>query len=80
MIPALLLMRVGRERRVWLPLPFFLVWPFWLLGWLAWIFTWAFDREASGKIAVLQGVFWHLSGLIVEVESGDQTPIHFRFI
>ncbi len=80
MIPALLMMRIGRDTRVWLPLPFFLIWPFWLIGWLAWLVTTLFNRAAAMKIALFQIIFWHLRGLTVDVEENDGTRIHFRFI
>ena len=80
MIPALLMMRIGRKRRVWLPLPVFLIWPFWLLGWLAWLVTTLFHRATATKIALIQIVFWHMRGLSFDVDDKSGTKIHFKFI
>jgi len=71
MLPAFLLVGVGHGRRVWIPLPFFLLWPFWLLGWVVW-FVLAFLRVPQAKalrMALVLGA--NLSGLRVDVEPRD---------
>jgi hypothetical protein len=80
MIPSLLMMRFGRVRRLWLPLPFFLIWPFWVLAWLIWLIITLFNRAAALKIAVIQMMLWKLRGLTVDVNAQDGTQIYFRFI
>lgn len=80
MIPALLMMSFGRHRRFWLPLPFFLAWPFWLMGWLIWSITTLFNRAAASKIAVVQMMLWNLRGLTVDVDTEDGNQIYIRFI
>jgi hypothetical protein len=80
MIPSLLMIGFGRSRRVWLPLPFFLIWPFWLIGWLAWMIIGLVHRVTAAKIALFQILLWHLSGLRVDIEDKDESQIHIRFI
>jgi hypothetical protein len=67
-------------RRLWLPLPFFLIWPFWVLAWLIWLIITLFNRAAALKIAVIQMMLWKLRGLTVDVNAQDGTQIYFRFI
>ncbi len=80
MIPALLMIGLGRDRRFWLPLPFFLIWPFWLIGWLAWLTVGLFHRATATKIALFQSLLWHLSGLRVDIDDKDGSGIRLRFI
>jgi hypothetical protein len=81
MLPAFMLVGIGQEKPVWIPLPFFLLWPFWLLGWVVWLFLKA-ARAPQGKAlkkALMLGA--SLSGLVVEVDSKkDDTHIHLRLI
>jgi hypothetical protein len=81
MLPVLMLIGVGRKRWIWLPLPFFLLWPFWLLGWIVWLFMKAAraPQEKTLRLALALGA--QLSGTIVEVDSKkDDTTIHLRMI
>jgi hypothetical protein len=81
MLPALLLVGIGHHRRVWLPFPVFLVWPFWLLGWVVWAVFRGLrvPYEKSLKMALVMGA--QLSGLRVDLESGtDGGRIHVRMI
>ena len=80
MLPALLVMGIGKRRRVWIPLPAFLLWPFWLLGWLVWIVFRIFQFPWANTLyqALLLGT--HLSGIRVEVDTANGERIHIRTI
>jgi hypothetical protein len=72
MWPSLLIVGVGRRHEFPLPLPLFLLWPFLLLGWLAFGLGWLLIREWRAR-PVLAGMFGvltlaaHLRGLRVDV-------------
>ncbi len=80
MLPALVLVGTGGRRRFWIPIPAFVLWPLWLLGWLVWSvfricrFPWA----AMLREALLLGT--HLSGVRLDIDSADGTRIHIRMI
>ena len=80
MLPTVLLVGVGQRRRICLPVPVILLWPFWLLGWVVWaparlLFPgWAHPLRA-GLILLAQ-----LSGLSLDVDTTDGTRIHLRFV
>jgi hypothetical protein len=80
MIPTLLLIGAGKHRRIWLPLPMFLLWPFWLLGWLVWLPLWVIRLRAEVGIRAALLTLGRLSGTLVDVEARDGTRIYFRFI
>jgi hypothetical protein len=80
MLPAVLLVGVGSRRRIWIPVPVILLWPFWLLGWVVWAPArllrpaWAHALRC-GLILVAR-----LSGLELDVDTTDGTRIHLRFV
>ena len=80
MLPTLLLVGAGSRRRIWIPLPVILLWPFWLLGWAVWAparllrLEWAHALRA-GLVLLAQ-----LSGLALDVDTTDGTRIHLRFV
>ena len=80
MLPTLLLLGVGSGRRFWLPLPTFILWPFWLLGWVPWLFlkiagtSWAL----RWRTALMLGLA--LSGLRIDVDAADGTRVHIKLI
>jgi hypothetical protein len=80
MLPAFLLVGVGTRRRVWLPIPVFILWPFWLLGWPVWLafrivgFRWAEPL----KLALVVGA--HLSGTRVDIDASDGEQVHIRMV
>jgi len=80
MLPGLVLVGIGRRRRLWLPLPTFLLWPLWLVGWLVWLVLAAV--RAPWHKAVHQGLVlgYHLSGLRVDVNSARGHRIYVRMI
>ena len=80
MLPSFLLIDVGTKRRIWLPLPTILLWPFWLLGWVIWaparlLRLKLADRLHAGLVLLAQ-----LSGLSIDVDTADGTKVHLRFV
>lgn len=80
MLPALLLVGVGKRRRFWIPLPAFLLWPFWLLGWVVWFVFKATGIRWEGSLRELLILVARLSGMRVDVESVDGSNVHLRII
>jgi len=80
MLPALVLVGIGRGHRFWIPLPSFLLWPFWALGWMVWVIFWVLRLPQAKplRIALLLGV--HLSGFRVDMQSNDGWQINVRMI
>jgi hypothetical protein len=80
MLPALLLVAVGGRRRVWIPLPAFLLWPVWLLGWVVWLalrlLRVPWERPLRAALALAAG----LSGLRVDIDTSGGEHIHLRAI
>jgi hypothetical protein len=91
MWPALLLVGVGRRRRVILPGPLFLLWPLLALGWLV-LGLWNLARVAflgpegarrPGSNASLRAALTliaNLSGLSVDVAARDGRGVYIRLI
>lgn len=80
MIPTLLLFGIGQRRRFWIPLPFFLLWPFWLLGWLVWLPAWLIRIRWEPALRMGLMTIAQLGGLRVDVDAADGTRIHLRFV
>ena len=80
MLPSLLLVGVGHARRFWIPLPVFLLWPLWLLGWVVWaLFRLAgVPWEKSLKMALVLAL--HLSGARIDIDSADGNRVHLRMV
>jgi hypothetical protein len=80
MPPALLLVGIGRHRRLWIPLPVLLLWPFWLLGWAVWGLFKAvgISWERPLQAALMAGA--HLSGVRVDIDSSNGAHVHVRMI
>ena len=80
MLPSLLLFGIGHGRRFWIPFPVFLLWPFWLLGWVAWAVFKIFDFpwEQPVRVALMIGV--HLSGVQLDIDSADGNRIHIWMV
>ena len=82
MLPTVLWVGVDSRRRIWIPVPVFLLWPFWLLSWVVWlrlparllIPQWAHALR-TGLILLAQ-----LSGLVLDVDTQHGTRIHLRFV
>lgn len=80
MLPALLLVGVGRRRRFWIPLPAFLLWPLWLLGWVVWFVFEVFRLPWAEPLALALMIGNHMSGVKVDVDTADGNHIHIRMI
>jgi hypothetical protein len=80
MLPALLLIGVGENRRVWIPLPIVIFWPFWFLGWGAWLVLRIVGARWAQPLKVALQLAASLSGLRVDVEKADGKRIRIRMI
>ncbi|MBD3236318.1 MAG: hypothetical protein GF330_06430 [Candidatus Eisenbacteria bacterium] len=86
MIPAIAVLRFESARRVWLPVPLFLLWPFYLLAWLcvgvtalvAWIVRRGVHRPA--RLAFLLAMLWQLSGTLIDVQPREGSAVYIRLI
>ncbi|MBN2170030.1 MAG: hypothetical protein JW819_01760 [Candidatus Krumholzibacteriota bacterium] len=86
MIPSLLLVGVGRRRRVILPLPVFLLWPLlalfalaaWILLRLAPAGTVTASAARTGLSAL--AVACQLSGTRIDVRDPDGPQVYLRFL
>ena len=84
MPPVLLLLGIGRVRRVFVPLPLILLWPLLLLGWLflgvAWLATVGRPRPDSLQAGAAGLRALHeLRGTRIDIRRRDNF-IHMRFI
>lgn len=80
MPPSLLLVDVGSRRRIWIPLPLILLWPFWLLGWLAWLPARLLRLESARVLRTGLVLLAQIPGLELDVHTTDGTRIHLRFV
>lgn len=81
MLPALaLLVGFGRRRRLWLPLPTILLWPFWLLGWTAWAVLWLLRVPQAAQLRLFLESSARLSGLRLHIETQDGLHIHVHLV
>ena len=80
MLPTLLLVGAGSRRRVWIPLPLILLWPFWLLGWVVWVPVRLLRVEQERALRMGLILLAQLSGLRLDVDTTDGTRIHLRFV
>lgn len=86
MIPAIALLGISRARRVRLPLPIFLLWPFYFLAWLgvgvAYLLFWVVrgDIRRPARAGFALAMLAHLSGTVVDVHSTDGTRVYLRLI
>lgn len=80
MLPALLLVGAGRRRRFWIPMPAFLLWPLWLVGWLVWLLFRIFGIRWEKPLRVALELGLHMSGTRLDVESTDGNRIHVKLI
>lgn len=79
MLPTLLLVGVG-PRRIWIPVPMILLWPFWLLGWVVWAPARLLRPEWAQRLRAGLTLMTQLSGLEVDVETTDGTRIRLRLV
>jgi hypothetical protein len=80
MLPVLMLVGVGARRRVWIPLPMVLLWPFWFLGWGVWLLLWVVRASWARPLQGALQLGCSLSGLRVDVESVNGKSVHVRLI
>ena len=80
MLPSVLLVGAGPRRRIWIPVPVILLWPFWLLGWAVWVPTRLMLPERAHALRAVLILLAQLSGLRLDVDAKDGTRIHLRFI
>jgi len=80
MLPAVLLVGAGSRRRIWIPMPVILLWPFWLVGWAVWAPARLLRLERADALRAALILLAQLSGLRVDVDTADGTRIHFRFV
>ena len=80
MLPAVVLVGVGRRRRIWLPAPVILLWPLWLAGWLVWAPARLVRPDSAHALRGVLILLAQLSGLRLEVDTTDGTRIHLRFV
>ena len=80
MMPCLLLLGIGQNRRFWIPLSLLLLWPLWLLGWIVWLPLWLLRVPVQRAVRTGLLIPLHLSGLRVDVDSASGDHVHIRFI
>lgn len=80
MLPALLLVGAGSRRRIWIPLPVILLWPFWLLGWVVWAPARLLGLERAHSLRAALVLMAGLSGLSLDVDTADGARVHLRFV
>ena len=80
MLPALLWVGVRRTRLLWIPVPVFLLWPFWLVGWVVWALLRIFQIPWARPLRMALVVGLHLSGVEVDIDSADGDHIHLRMV
>lgn len=78
MLPVLLLVGAGHPRRVWIPVPLFLLWPFWILGWIVWLPVAVTGVRWARSLRMGLMMMAHLSGLRVDVDTAKGDHIHLR--
>ena len=80
MLPSILLLGIGSRRHIWIPLPIFLLWPFWLLGWPIWFLLWFLRISWRKPVRVALMLALGLSGLLIDVDTKDGDHIYIRMI
>ena len=84
MFPAVLILGLGQERRIRVPFPIFLFWPVILVGALVLAAVGRPEGTArSGyalRLRTVLSIFYHLSGLRVDVRSQEGGGFYLRFI
>lgn len=80
MLPALVLVGIGGRRRLWIPLPIVLLWPFWLLGCAVWLAFWLLRISWEQPLRLALVLATRLSGITVNIDSAKGDRIHVRMI
>ncbi|UCH85478.1 MAG: hypothetical protein JSW50_07265 [Candidatus Latescibacterota bacterium] len=71
MLPTLLLVGAGQNRRVWIPIPVLILWPFWILGWVVWLPVAIAGARCAKPLRMALIIMAQLSGLRIDVDSKD---------
>jgi hypothetical protein len=80
MLPAVLLVGAGPRRRLWIPVPVILLWPFWLLAWVAWAPARLARAEWAERLRAVLILLAQLSGTVVDVKAKDGSHVRLRFV
>ena len=80
MLPAFLLLGVGKMRRPWIPIPLVFFWPFWLLGWVVWLVFGFIGFKWVDKLGLALVLGLRLSGTRVDVDTADGEHVHIRLV
>ena len=80
MIPAVVLIGVGTTRRIWIPLPVFLLWPFWALAWMLWAPIRWLQIPGHRRLWLALALSGRMSGLSLDVQSSSGQRVQIRMI
>jgi len=80
MLPSFLLIGAGNPRRVWIPIPVFLFWPFWLLGWIVWLPVAITGMRWAKPLRMTLILMTQLSGTKVDVDTTSGDHVHLRMV
>lgn len=80
MFPAIVLVGIGDARMIWLPLPTFLLWPLWLLGWVAWALMRVLRLAGHRRLWLALSLSGRMSGLRLDIRSRQGQRIRVRMI
>ena len=78
MLPAILLVGAGNPRRVWIPLPLVLLWPFWFLGWVVWLPVAITGVRWARPLRLALLAMTHLSGIRVDIDTKTGEHVHLK--
>ena len=80
MLPSIVLIGLDRPKRLWIPIPAFLLWPVWLLGWVVWAVMWLLRIPGHRRLWLLLSLSGRLSGLRLDVKSSSGQRVQVRVI
>ena len=80
MLPALVLVGLGEARRFWIPLPAFLLWPFWVVGWVVWALMRLLGIPGHRRLWLILSLAGRFSGLRLDIKSKEGQRIQVRMI
>jgi len=80
MMPAVILVGLGQIRTIWLPLPVFLLWPLWLLGWVFWALMRFLHLPGHRRLWLALSLSGRMSGSSLDIRSREGQRIQIRMI
>ena len=80
MLPGLVIIDVAGERRIWIPLPVFLLWPLWGLGWLLWLLMRLIRIPGRRRLWLFLALSGRLSGARLGIRSAAGPHVRVRMI